>query len=144
LSITFRANKLPLSEIGSNSFPRNQRLKSKKISDLVFDKGGKAKAFPVIARFLDTALPEPVAVQVMVTVSKKKFKRAVDRNRVKRLLREAWRLEKPDMENRLTADEKQRAIVFIFVGNELPEFEEVQSAIASLVSQMASAVQDQD
>ena len=94
-----------MSEIGSNSFPRNQRLKSKKISDLVFAKGGKAKVFPVIARFLDTALPEPVAAQVMVTVSKKKFKRAVDRNRVKRLLREAWRLEKPAMENRLAADE---------------------------------------
>ena len=133
-----------MSEIGSNSFPRNQRLKSKKISDLVFAKGGKAKAFPVIARFLDTALPEPVAAQVMVTVSKKKFKRAVDRNRVKRLLREAWRLEKPDMENRLAADEKQRAIVFIFVGNELPKLDEVQSAIASLVSQMASDEQDQD
>ena len=133
-----------MSEIGSNSFPRNQRLKSKKISDLVFAKGRKAKAFPVIARFLDTVLPEPVAAQVMVTVSKKKFKRAVDRNRVKRLLREAWRLEKMDMENRLAADEKQRAIVFIFVGHELPEFEEVQSAIALLVSQMGSDEQDQD
>ena len=79
----------------------------------------------------------------MVTVSKKKFKRAVDRNRIKRLMREAWRLEKPALENRLLTDEKQRAIVFIFVGNELPEFEEVQSAIASLVSQMASDEQDQ-
>ena len=98
----------------------------------------------MIARFLDTVLPEPVAAQVMVTVSKKKFKRAVDRNRVKRLLREAWRLEKMDMENRLAADEKQRAIVFIFVGHELPEFEEVQSAIALLVSQMGSDEQDQD
>ena len=80
----------------------------------------------------------------MVTVSKKKFKRAVDRNRIKRLMREAWRLEKPPLENRLAANEKQRAIVFIFVGNELPTLEQVQSAIASLVSQMLPATQDQD
>ncbi len=80
----------------------------------------------------------------MVTVSKKKFKRAVDRNRIKRLMREAWRLEKPPLENRLAANEKQRAIVFIFVGNELPTLEQVQSAIASLVSQMLPDKQDQD
>ena len=80
----------------------------------------------------------------MVTVSKKKFRRAVDRNRIKRLMREAWRLEKPALENRLLTDEKQRAIVFIFVGNELPKLDEVQSAIASLVSQMAFDEQDQD
>tara|TARA_B100000768_G_scaffold179756_1_gene198120 strand:- start:1342 stop:1743 length:402 start_codon:yes stop_codon:yes gene_type:complete len=133
-----------LSEIGSFSFPRNQRLKSKKISDLVFATGQKAKATPLIARFLDTLLPEPVSTQVMVTVSKKKFKRAVDRNRIKRLMREAWRLEKPPLENRLAANEKQRAIVFIFVGNELPTLEQVQSAIASLVSQMLPDKQDQD
>jgi ribonuclease P protein component len=133
-----------LSEIGSFSFPRNQRLKSKKISDLVFATGQKTKATPLIARFLDTLLPEPVSTQVMVTVSKKKFKRAVDRNRIKRLMREAWRLEKPPLENRLAANEKQRAIVFIFVGNELPTLEQVQSAIASLVSQMLPDKQDQD
>ena len=133
-----------MSEIGSFSFPRNQRLKSKKISDLVFATGQKTKATPLIARFLDTLLPEPVSTQVMVTVSKKKFKRAVDRNRIKRLMREAWRLEKPPLENRLAANEKQRAIVFIFVGNELPTLEQVQSAIASLVSQMLPDKQDQD
>jgi ribonuclease P protein component len=133
-----------LSETGSFSFPRNQRLKSKKLSDLVFAKGAKIKAPPIIGRFIDTPLPEPVAIQAMVTVSKKKFKRAVDRNRIKRLMREAWRLEKPALENRLLTDEKQRAIVFIFVGNEMPDFETVRISVVSLVHQMFPSQPDQD
>ncbi len=80
----------------------------------------------------------------MVSVSKKKFKRAVDRNRVKRLMREAWRLEKPALENRLLTDEKQRAIVFIFVGNEMPDFETVRSSVALLVHKMFPSQPDQD
>ena len=80
----------------------------------------------------------------MVTVSKRKFKRAVDRNRIKRLMREAWRLEKPALENRLIADEKQRAIVFIFVGNEMPDYETVRLTIASLVHKMLPNKPDQD
>jgi ribonuclease P protein component len=133
-----------LSESGSFSFPLNQRLKSKKTSELVFATGLKIKASPIIVRFLDTPLREPVAAQVMVTVSKRKFKRAVDRNRIKRLMREAWRLEKPALENRLIADEKQRAIVFIFVGNAMPDYETVRLTIASLVHKMLPTKPDQN
>jgi ribonuclease P protein component len=133
-----------LSAPGSSSFPRNQRLKSKKVSELVFANGLKLKAPPIIVRYLDTPLSEPVATQVMVTVSKKKFKRAVDRNRIKRLMREAWRLQKVELENQLVADEKQRAIVFIFVASEMPNYEIVRDAMASLVEKMLLTKPDQD
>ena len=95
-------------------------------------------------RYLDTPLSEPVAAQVMVTVSKRNFKRAVDRNRIKRLMREAWRLQKVELENQLIADEKQRAIVFIFVASEMPNYEIVRDAMASLIQKMLPTKTAQD
>lgn len=81
-------------ETGNHSFPRTERLKSTKIIERLFLEGRKVKAFPMVVRYMDTPLPEAVPCQAMVSVSKRAFKRAVDRNRIKRLMREAWRLQK--------------------------------------------------
>tara|TARA_B110000285_G_scaffold215502_1_gene261925 strand:+ start:4693 stop:5004 length:312 start_codon:yes stop_codon:yes gene_type:complete len=86
--------------------------------------------------YIDTPLPENVPCQAAVSVSKKRFKRAVDRNRIKRLLREAWRLEKVPVEKALHEQGKQRAIVFIFVGNELPTFDVIRLCVQSALKKM--------
>ena len=81
-------------------------------------------------------LPEMVPCQAAVSVSKKRFKRAVDRNRIKRLLREAWRLEKIPVEKALHTHGKQRAIVFIFTGSEIPTFEAIRLCVQSVLKKM--------
>ena len=62
--------------------------------DLAFAKGIKIKAFPILARAVQTELSHEVPFQAAFSVGKKRFRRAVDRNRIKRLMREAWRVEK--------------------------------------------------
>lgn len=69
-------------------------------------------------------------------MSKRSFKRAVDRNRIKRLMREAWRLQKHRLYAALNAQEKQRGLVLIYVGKELPNFEEMQACMERLIGKM--------
>ncbi len=64
-------------------------------------------------------------LQVGVTVSSRNFKRAVDRNRVKRLLRETIRLQKPVLQQQLKEQEKGLQLFFIYQSNELPQYHEL-------------------
>lgn len=96
------------------------------------------KAFPMVVRCMDTSLPEAVPCQAMVSVSKRTFKRAVDRNRIKRLMREAWRLQKKPLLEAWSTDETQKALVFIFVGKELPTFESIQRGMATAIEKLSA------
>lgn len=127
-----------MSASSSFTFPRSERLKSKKILERTFAEGEKVKAWPLVVRRLKTELPEEVPCQVMVSVSKRLFKRAVDRNRIKRLLRENWRLQKNALVQSWATDETQNAVVFIYMGKEMPTFEIIEKAMGVAVEKMIS------
>lgn len=127
-----------MSASSSFTFPRSERLKSKKILERTFVEGEKVKAWPLVVRRLKTELPEEVPCQVMVSVSKRLFKRAVDRNRIKRLLRENWRLQKNALVQSWATDETQNAVVFIYMGKEMPTFEIIEKAMGVAVEKMIS------
>ena len=129
-----------MSESSNFSFPRAEHLKSKKLIEQLFEGGSKLKSRPLVVRYLEASLPEAVPCQAMVSVSKRSFKRAVDRNRIKRLMRENWRLQKQPVLETLDAQQKQWAIVFIFVGKEMPTFEEMQKSMTTVVEQLTNAL----
>jgi len=76
------------------SFGKNEKLCSKKDIQTIFDKGEKFASYPFFFIFNQAQNREDAAVKVLITVSKKKFKKAVHRNRIKRLCREVYRLNK--------------------------------------------------
>ena len=61
-------------------------------------------------------------VQVTVSVSSRNFKKAVDRNRIKRQMREVYRLQKSPLTSQLNDVKKQLALFFIYTGKEIPEY----------------------
>lgn len=85
---------------------------------------------------MEAALPEKRPLQAGVTVSSRYFKKAVDRNRVKRLLREAWRLQKAPLESCIRSGEKQLALFILFTGKQLPEYTEIMAAMAKAVEKL--------
>ena len=81
-------------EAYDRSFPKAERLCSKKLISQLFAKGSAFNLYPLRFVILKAENPVPEYPQVLISVSKKYFKRAHDRNRIKRQIREAYRLNK--------------------------------------------------
>lgn len=73
---------------------KEERLKSKKLIEKLYTEGNSVKAFPLRMMYLKTPHTSKYPAQVGVSVPKRNFKLAVDRNRIKRLMRETYRLQK--------------------------------------------------
>jgi ribonuclease P protein component len=124
-------------------FSKKEKLKSRKQIDALFQKGAWLSAPPVRIAYQFTALAEPSenGVQAGVTVSKRHFKRAVDRNRIKRLLREAYRLQKKEL---IRAAEMAKTGVHLFVvytDKGLPSFEVVKGAVDAGLKKLTQKLQ---
>jgi ribonuclease P protein component len=86
----------------NSQLPKNERLHSKKLIKELFDKGSSFFLYPFKVMVLDINIDIQETNQVLFSVSKKKLKKAVDRNLIKRRMREAYRLNKQilmDMNN---------------------------------------------
>ena len=75
-------------------YPKHEKLKSKTAIDLLFSQGKSVSKYPFRLVYVPIALKEGEKIKIGVSVSKKNFKKAVDRNHYKRLLRECYRLNK--------------------------------------------------
>lgn len=121
-------------------FPKPQHLKSRILIDQAFEAGSVVKSFPFLVRCLSVELTHPVSSQLMISVPKRKFKRAVDRNRVKRWVREAWRIERGPLEQLVEKRGEQWAIVLIFVGKEMPDWTVCETAMKKLIRRLEAHV----
>jgi len=93
-----------------NSYPKDEKLKSKKIIDLLFTEGKSVGKYPLRLVYIPYDFEEDVPLKMGVSVSKKYFKKAVDRNYYKRVLRECYRLNK----KQLTAHLNQKYCFMFF------------------------------
>jgi ribonuclease P protein component len=77
-----------------SKYPKEEKLKSRKLIDQLFTGGKSVSKYPLRLVYIQTNLDEPGNIKMGVSVSKKNFKKAVDRNYFKRVLRETYRLNK--------------------------------------------------
>lgn len=111
----------------SEHFPKNEKLKSKKHFDQLFSEGKSVNAFPVKLVFVP--IENASTHKTGVSVPKRKFKKAVDRNKLKRLMREAFRKNKYLINN----TEQKYALLFIYLGKEIATYSEIFSAVEKLL-----------
>ncbi|MFM6926589.1 MAG: ribonuclease P protein component [Ferruginibacter sp.] len=105
-----------------HTFKKGEKLKSRKAIEQLFREGKSFSQFPfrVLWKLAGTSA---APLQTGFAVSSKNFKKAVDRNRIKRLMREAYRLQKNDLQENIKQQQKQLSVFIIYVGNELPGYE---------------------
>lgn len=122
----------------SYKFGKEQKLKSRKAIDALFATGKGYNSTPVRVVFSFVAHHE--SLQAGFTVSARNFKHAVDRNRIKRLMREAFRLQKNELEQSLQVNAKQLHLFFVFIGTTLPQYDDVYKAIGKSIKKIVKDI----
>lgn len=105
----------------ANTLHKVERLDKKKIIEKMFAGGSRSfSVFPLRVVYLPVEELEADA-SILISVSKRRFKRAVKRNRVKRQIREAYRVNKHELLNTLVERKCRLAIAFIYLSDQLVE-----------------------
>ncbi|TXD49706.1 ribonuclease P protein component [Polaribacter sp. IC073] len=114
-----------------NTLGKEERLKSKKLIEKLYSKGDAVKTFPLRMMYVKTPHTSNFPCQVGVSVSKRNFKRAPDRNRLKRLMRETYRLQKEIVYNNL---DEPYVFMISYIGREEMKYEELYAKMEKLLT----------
>lgn len=117
-----------------NTFNKHEHLKSKQAIGQLFTEGKQLKKFPLLMLWrlvpkADTAYPSKAAI----TVSKRNFKSAVHRNRIKRLIREAWRLQKHELNEDLLQKNAQLECIIIYIAREERNLSQIEKSLKHII-----------
>lgn len=113
----------------ANTLNKKERLKSITVIDAVFKQGNSIKNGPIVLIWRETSFEDKVALKVGFSVPKRLFKKAVDRNKIKRLLREAYRLNNHELKDGLLKQDKQLALFLVYRGNTMPNYKALSDKI---------------
>ena len=114
-----------------NTLGKQERLKSKKLIEKLYAEGDSVKTFPLRMMYVQTAHTSEFPCQVGVSVAKRNYKLAVDRNRLKRLMRETYRLQKQIVYNNL---DKPYVFMISYIGKEEIKYEDLHLKMEKLLT----------
>jgi ribonuclease P protein component len=120
-------------------FGKKDRLKSRKMIEELFNSGQSFNIYPL--KFIYKTLSENnQPVQAGVAVSKRYFKKAVHRNRIKRLIKEAYRLEKNELNIELKKYNKSALVFIIYMDKQLPVFSKISETIKTAMDLLVQKI----
>jgi ribonuclease P protein component len=116
------------------TFKKAERLKSEKTIGRLFKEGQSFGVYPLRLVWMQVGEPKSGSpVQFTVSVGKKNFKSAVGRNRLKRKVREAWRLNKGRLYKKLQGAEGQLAFMVLYTAKEDLPYQDIEKAMKTLI-----------
>jgi len=123
------------------TFKKEERLCNKKLLDELFRSGSSFLCYPFRVSWMQTEIALPAAAQVVFGVSKKRYRRAVDRNLIKRRMRETYRLHKQELLYLpLQEQNQQLALSINYIGKEITDFKFMDKKMIKLLMQTCDQI----
>lgn len=121
------------------TYPKTEKLKSKKSIGLLFSEGQSVSKYPLRLVYVENSFENEELIKFGVSVSKKYFKNAVDRNRLKRILRECYRLNKSSIQESVT---KPMALMFFYQSKEVLSYQEINEKTIRLFEKFSEKIKE--
>jgi ribonuclease P protein component len=118
---------------GSQKFRREERLSSRKAIQRLFESGKSFGYYPFRLIWKENLSVNDPMARIVISVPKKRFKRAVDRNLIRRRLKEIYRKKKPEFYEKLVSINRKIDFIMIYVGDKDIEFNELDRKISALL-----------
>ena len=125
-----------------NGFAKSERLCSSSLIECLFAKGAKLFVFPFSVRYMlvpTASLPQPV--QLLVVAPKRKLRHAVDRNRVKRLVRECYRVRKHALYQAVDASGMRLLLSIVYVQGAPIDFAQMSKKMDKLIDALVAQLE---
>jgi len=117
-----------------NTFTKEERLKSRKLIAELFGRGRQTVIPPFRLLWMTASLPTASPAQIGFSVPVKNFRNAVDRNRIKRQMREVYRKNKAALYSLIVVEKKQCAMMLVFTGKTTLPFDEIEHKLTLTLS----------
>lgn len=105
------------------TFGKSYKLCSQKAIGAIFEQKQSVKQFPFLLHYVAMELPTDKSFQVVISAPKRIFRKAHDRNRIKRLMKEVFRRNKLILEEQLATNQQQLALFLVYTSKEEMEYE---------------------
>jgi ribonuclease P protein component len=123
------------------TFTKEERLCNKRLIDELFHNGSSFLCYPFKVSWMTVSEPQPFPAQVLFAVPKKRYKHAVDRNLLKRRMREAYRLNKQQYLYSILQDKEKRVVFSVgYIGKEINEYELIAKKMLKMLAMLADSV----
>ncbi len=133
---------MPFLSLGMMSFglKKAERLYKRDEFSLLFQNGRKSTAFPIRLIYLlrEVDASDTTPIKCAFSVPKRIFKKAVDRNLLKRKMREAYRLNRLELKEKLEIDKKQLLLTFVYTAKDVRHYSEIENKIILLLRPLQS------
>jgi ribonuclease P protein component len=126
---------------GLFTFSKEERLTGKTSIDRLFNEGRSFNQFPFRVFYIIVDQPEEPLARLLIAIPKKKVKHAVDRNRLRRLVREAYRLNRTEIITCLEAGSLHLHIALVYSGESVDlTYKEVEQKIIACLAKLANII----
>ena len=118
------------------TFKKEERLYRKKIIKKLFEEGKKFHVYPFKIIWLDIESDSKFPAQILISVSKRNFKKAVDRNKIKRQIREVYRINKSLFYEFMDKNKKHCVFAIIYSAEDFTPFKELEQKIIIILQRL--------